>query len=163
MEAAHFAKALGNKEVVWTILPGHGLSQSGVTSFPVEMASITPSANSPRLEYRFHLFSTGEAAVNLLFSPSLNFQPGRGLRVAVSMDEEKPLVIDILAADTLQDWERSVIKGVRRVVSKHRIDRPGTHTLKVWLVDPAVVLQRVIVDMGGLRPSVLGPTESPRN
>ena len=55
------------------------------------------------------------------------------------------------------------IELLRIAVSQHRIARPGAHTLKFWLVDPTIVLQKIVVDAGGVKPSYLGPPESPAN
>jgi hypothetical protein len=38
--------------------------------------------------------------------------------------------------------------------------QPGPHTIKVWMVDPGLVLERILVDNDGLQPSTLGPPES---
>ena len=86
--------------------------------------------------------------------------PGRGLRFAVSFDEQRPQVIDALAHNSLRDWETSVRDSARTVVSTHTIDQPGYHTLKVRMVDPGIVLQKLVVDFGGAKASYLGPPES---
>ncbi|WP_415907882.1 hypothetical protein [Oleiharenicola sp. Vm1] len=50
--------------------------------------------------------------------------------------------------------------SVKKLTATLRVERPGPHVLKVWRVTPAVVLQRIVLDTGGVRPSYLGPPES---
>jgi hypothetical protein len=100
-----------------------------------------------------------------IVAPTLNFVPGQGLRLAVSFDEETPRILDILPKDFdarngNREWEDSVRNASRTIRSMHELAKAGTHTLKIWMVDPAVVLQRIMVDLGGLKTSYLGAPES---
>jgi hypothetical protein len=60
------------------------------------------------------------------------------------------------------EWARSVLDGVRKVVTTQEFLGKGAHVLKFWMIDPGVVLERVVVDFGGVRDSYLGPPESVR-
>jgi hypothetical protein len=64
------------------------------------------------------------------------------------------------AGDGNGDWEQTVKDSVRKVKGVFSLENPGPHTLKFWMVDPGVVLQKIIVDLGGVKPSYLGPPES---
>ena len=112
-----------------------------------------------------YLYGSGDVTVQTTVAPTLNFVPGRGLRYAVSFDDQPPQVVEIVpenfdARNGNREWEESVKNACRVVRSSHKLDAPGYHILKIWMVDPAVVLQRIVVDLGGVKPSYLGPPES---
>jgi hypothetical protein len=160
MEAEHFTRKVDAASVTWQPIPDYGRTLSAMSIFPVTAESAMPPADSPHLEYRMYLFDSRPFEVGAILSPTLNFSPGRGLRYAISFDDEPPQVIDALARNTQSDWETSVKDSVRKVHSAHAALPPGFHTLKFWVVDPGIVLEKVVVDLGGVKPSYLGPPES---
>ena len=95
----------------------------------------------------------------------MNFLPGRGLSLALSFDDEAPKTVTLvpegfIAQNGNRDWEKTVRDNARQAVTPFAIAAPGYHTLKVWMVDPGVVVQKLVVDLGGMKPSYLGPPES---
>jgi len=95
------------------------------------------------------------------FSPTLDFQPGEGRRYAVAINDELPQITPLQTMDNMQNWEKAVSDGVRVVTTTHEVTQAGPQTLRYWMVDPGVVLQRIVIDTGGLKPSYLGPQASP--
>jgi hypothetical protein len=165
VEATHYTTRRDTATARWEPLPDHGRTGSAMTVLPVTAASVNPPLDSPCLEYAMHLFSTGRVEVALELSPSLNYDPERGLRIGVSFDEAAPQVLTVVpkgyvAGDGNRDWEQAVKESVRIVKSEHVLSAPGAHTLKVWMADPGVVVQRLVVNTGGVRPSYLGPPQS---
>jgi hypothetical protein len=59
-------------------------------------------------------------------------------------------------------WETMVANNANVQTTRHRIARAGPHTIKLWLVDPGLVFERVTLVTGELPPSYLGPPESVR-
>jgi hypothetical protein len=55
-----------------------------------------------------------------------------------------------------------VADNIRIVSSTHTLTRRGEHTLKFYFVDPGPVVQKLVIDAGGVKPSYLGPPESPK-
>lgn len=145
----------------WENVADYGRTLSSMIARP-GTAESAAGEKAPTLEYKMYLFTAGPVKVNTIVAPTLNFVPGRGLRFAVSFDGETPQVVDALADNSQQAWEESVRNGVRTVQSAHTIAAPGYHTLKIRMVDPAVAIQKIVVDTGGLKPSYLGPPESYR-
>lgn len=160
MEADHFTRAVNMDKIEWKVIPDIGRTGNGVTIFPVNIPSIELSENSPRLEYDMYLSKQGEATVNLTLSPTLEFNGNRGLRLAISMDDETPQIIEMHADKSQREWERMVARNAKYLTNKRIIKGPGKHTLKIWAIDPAVVLQKIVLDLGGEKKTYLGPVES---
>jgi hypothetical protein len=161
IEAEHYARALAPPGRAWLRIPGHGRTLSSMTMSPVDAASASV-ADGMRLEYDVYLFNAGKVKVHATLAPTQKFRPGPGFRYAVSFDDEAPKIVNMHADSSPRHWEKSVSDGIVELVSEHDIVRPGKHTLKFWALDPGIVLERMVIDAGGLKPSYLGPPESPK-
>ena len=160
IEAEHFTRQEAAGNARWEKISGFGKTLSGMTIFPVTASSLEPPQPAPVLEYKMYLFEGGEFNVMAILAPTLNFVPGRGMRFAISFDDQQPQVIDVLEHNSEKDWEQAVSDGVRKITSTLKVDGPGYHTLMFRMVDPGVVLEKLVVSSDHLPPSYLGPPES---
>jgi len=107
----------------------------------------------------------GEVELRVLVSPTLDVRNRGGLRYAVSVNDEPPQLVNIRLDPSPGDpdftaWEAAVIDNVHVARSRHRV-RAGANTVKLWLVDPALVFQRIELARRPI-PTTLGPAESAR-
>jgi hypothetical protein len=164
IEAAHYARKVDGDGVQWTTIPNLGRTVSAVTALPATAPGSAPGSNSPRLEYPVWLQHDGEVDVRVTVSPTLDFRGGDGLRFGVSLGDEKPQIVTIKLDPTpgkpdFMAWSKAVADSVDVVVSQHKA-RAGAQTLKLWRIDPGVVVQRIEIVRGPLRDSYLGAPES---
>jgi len=161
MEAEHYSRAVAPAAGRWTRVPDLGRTLSGMIAEPTTMPAQSPAGESARLEYRFLLLDSAAVSVHAYLSPVLNvFGATHGVRYAVSIDDEAPQIVNAAADSSQRAWEQSVSDNTTIGVSKHPVMSAGEHVLKFWLVDPGIVLQKLVIDAGGMRPSYLGPPES---
>lgn len=160
IEAPNYHRAVAGKGIEWKTLSGFGRSLGGVTTFPVLAAVSEPGGDSPHLAYDVFFHSAGELSVELECAPSLDFVPDAPLRFAVSFDDSPPHILRLGTEVGSRDWETAVGEGVVKARVRLPIEKPGVHVLKFWRVTPGVVLERIVIDTGGVRTSYLGPPES---
>ena len=171
IEAEHTSSNTVVNGVSYQTLPSYGRTLSGVTMMPV-LAPSQPAGTGPVLEYDVYTFTnTTVANVTLYLSPSFN-QNGaaRPLKYGIAFDDETPQVIQFVGNYTGTNmpagWGGAVSDGIwglssgNQTTTTHNLQVTGQHTLKIWAVEPGVVFQKVVIDLGGVRPSYLGPPES---
>ena len=161
----NYTKAINTNGISWKTLPDHGKTASAVTAFPVTAATQALNANTPHIEYEIYLYDMDSLKLMSYFSPTLNFHNTQeGLQYAVSIDNEKP---EIFSLNKDQDargvWDRWVANSIIIKTSSHHINKTGKHTIKFWMINPGVVLQKLVVDLGGVKQSYLGPPETKAN
>jgi len=158
--AAHFSKKVDANNVKWKMIPDIGKDGDGITTFPVT-ASSGLSSSSPHVEYNFYCDSKDSLKLLTYFSPTLNFHhSASGLQYAVSIDNETPQIMGLNKEDNTGIWNAWVANNIIIKTTKHFVARAGKHTVKYWMIDPGIVLQKLVVDFGGLKPSYLGPPET---
>lgn len=164
IEASNFTKAINITGITWKVLPDLGRTGDAITSFPVTASTQKLSANSPHLQYEVYTFSKDSVKLNVYFSPSLNyFNTDDGLQYAVSIDDEAPQIISINKEDRNSIsgvWNKWVSENIIIKTSKHFITTPGKHIVKYWMVNSGVVLQKIVLEFGGVKQSYLGPPET---
>jgi hypothetical protein len=159
IEADHFIKAVPYKEGRWLRIHDIGRTGNGITYLTNAAPAEKPDRSSAHLEYRLFTTDSGATNVMLYCSPTLPFNESAGLRYAVSIDDEAPKVVNLHADNSDRAWARSVSDNIRVSTSTHTLPKAGYHTLKFWPLDNGIVLQKIVIDWGGVRKSYLGPPE----
>jgi hypothetical protein len=180
IEAMH-ARVVDKAPISWVLIPDIGRTESGYTPFPQTSAAQTPAGGSPRLEFDVQLYTVSAASpvtVWVYASPRNNVLGSRpaadsGIRYAASFDDAAPQIVNITQQTGAKDfalsagttffntsgWGRNAADNIAATYSTHAL-AAGAHTLKIWMVDPTVIVQKVVIDTGGLKYSLLGPPES---
>ena len=150
----------------WEKLPDYGRGQAAMEIFPVTAGTIQPPNPAPRLEYPVYFARAGKYDVELITSPTLDVIPTRGLGVAVSVDDQPPQVVNVFTPDTYKNEDflgRAFYDNTRNndrdMLFKQTVGAPGKHTLKITMLDPTVVIMKIVIRDLPLPPSYFGPPE----
>ncbi|KAK4653830.1 hypothetical protein QC762_511520 [Podospora pseudocomata] len=182
ISGSHFKAIIPPKEesewnrnnVTYEVFPHFGRTGSGVGMVPLNTEKLTVET-APALEYDVYFFSNHSAAnVTLYISPALNYlgdynpleyavalYPKGGDEKVVNVRPVGPTVGTGMPAG----WQNAVADQVwgargRYTTSIFEVPREGAYTLRIWALMPGVVVQKVVIDVGGVRESYFGPPES---
>ncbi|KAK3939987.1 hypothetical protein QBC46DRAFT_449891 [Diplogelasinospora grovesii] len=164
-----------NSNVTYHTFQNYGRTGSGVGLVPQNTEKLSLST-APALEYDVYFFSNSTAAsVTVFMSPSLNYLgDGMPLEYGIALYPQgssgSPATMvrpvgNTVGANMPDGWGYAVADGVwgrvgNYTTSRFAVPQEGAYTLRIWALMPGIVIQKVVVDMGGVRPSYLGPPES---
>jgi hypothetical protein len=148
-DAATADRQAASASAHWAVIEGLGSSGRAMALEPASLDSSWSEndTNAPTLEFDFT--SKGgdtEALVNFL--PTFRIYPGLKLRVAVSVDDRAPILVEVPGSSGAEN-ENGAIRSsaVQNNYTDARISLPslnaGSHTLKIHAVDPGVVIDTI--------------------
>lgn len=164
------------ENVTYHTFKGIGRTGDGVGLVPQGLEKLSTGA-APALEYQLYLFSNSSRAnVTVWISPSHNYLgDGTPLQYAIDLSpggSAAPANLTVVSPvgptvgqNLPAGWGYAVADGVwgktgNYTTSSFNVPQEGAYTLRIWALMPSVIVQKVVVDMGGVRPSYLGPPES---
>ena len=134
---------------------------------PTAPLQIFRSRDVPCAEYDFYAFDAGSVDVYTYVLPTFPLHADRDFRIGENTNPDTKYSVQIddgaLATPSSshveysQVWFESVLRNCAVNKSTLHIDKPGRHTLRIRVGDPGIVLQKIVLDFGGMKRSYLGP------
>jgi hypothetical protein len=137
----------------WDVIPELG-SQGASLRSKLDLSSLDPSQaeTAPPLTYRFATSSALPGRVRIVLLPTHPPIPANGLRLGVSLDGGPVRVLDFATRGRSDEWRKNVLSNtaIRQIEVPEMA--PGTHTLRLYALDPGIVLDRIEVALDGAVP-----------
>lgn len=164
MEAEHFNTAVnpsGNAK--WEVLPYMGRTLSGVAVRPY-----TESPEGAALRYAVTIpEGTDSVTVHVVTKSTLAFERKEGHRYLVGFEGNEPVEVNF--NENLNENPENIYSVyyptvARRVVKKKvplKAGKAGETFLEIKPIDPGIVFEKIVIDLGGYKPSYLFGKESP--
>ena len=155
---AHYSRQKKQAHADWVLLPGLGYAGDALQS------RVTLLKNSKHLpdtawikkyssfvEYDFYIFSPANAAATIFSVPVHPMNSNGKMRYAVSVDNGPLQVVDFHTVGRSEEWKQNVLRN--RAEKKIRLSllQKGIHHLKIYAMDPGVILDGILIDLGGLK------------
>jgi hypothetical protein len=161
--STNFAKSVeGVDGAKWEVLPFYGRERSSVKVCPsVIDGHLTPGKDAPYLEYNVYIRTPGDIDIVTQWAPTSGWDPSylTRLRYGVSLNNDTIQIVHTLPIDYYVtggdkvEWGAGVETAVRTVrsnegdicYSKHKVTEAGLYTLRIYMVDDGLVLQKILV------------------
>ncbi len=164
IEAEHFNACQGNSDASWAVIPYMGRTLSGVALMPY-----TVPTDGASLTYAVDVTTPVDSVtVHVITKSTLAFCNKAGHRYAVSIDGGSEQVVNF--NHDLDERPENIYTVFYPTVARRVVEKsvtfpgltPGRHTVTLRPLDPGIVFEKVVLDLGGFNPrSFLFMEESP--
>lgn len=155
-----FSKIVAGPDHNVRLLDGLGYDWQSLQLGEVTQPSVDASApECPlRVEYQLPAIKADSVKVIVYTLPRFPLYKGAGTRFALRVDTATPVVSNFIPIEQSKEWKDNVLRNAMVTEAVFAIDPTApSHTLAINCGDPGLVVQRILVDWGGLKPTYVGP------
>jgi hypothetical protein len=141
----------------------HLIKQLGYEGESVQLGKMTDKKGkkATAAEYDFYSFSAGSATIYTYALPLFPKNKNHKTRYGVKIDNGSYTHWMTTGSHDVTEhsfrWQQNVLRNSAVNSTTISIDKPGKHTLKLIAGDPGMIIQKIVIDFGGLKRSYLGP------
>lgn len=142
-EASDWSKAVSSDGIVWEIIPGIGRTGNGVSTQPLTFPRQKANTDGAHLIYDVYITRGDSIQVEIQTSPILAYREHETVTLGFSWDDGPIETLRVDPGKSARAWEKMVAHNVQRVQTSSQTLVQGKHQLKIWALDPAVVIQKI--------------------
>jgi len=154
--AGHYQEHTPAGESRWALINGLGATGAAVQALPLnagEGIADTMVQGKAVLGYHFYTDSMLQPATVTIYTlPTFPLNGNYEMRYAVSVDGGRPQVVNFRTVGRSSEWKQAVLSNAIARIIKVPALSAGKHVLKIYMIDPGVILDRITIDLGGLQP-----------
>lgn len=168
IDAAGYHRKTENGDIKIIDIPNLGIENRAIQlGNPVMPKQNTRRKDVPCVEYDFYTFEQGSVDVYTYVLPTFVLSADRGYsgHEATNLETQYGVCIDdgpvmnpsTSSVEYAQIWYESCLRNCRVNKTTLHINEPGRHCVRILCGDAGTVLQKIVLDFGGLKRSYLGP------
>lgn len=156
--AKDFQQVKNDVNYGWKKIIGMGATGISVEALPVSVTNSSSKVlgssikDQPALTYAFNSTTQGPVEIQVYSIPTHPLNKDVGVRYAISVDDATPAIMNFETFGRSDEWKQAVLSNTIMRSQKIAELAPGQHKLKIYMIDPGVILDRILIDMGGIKP-----------
>lgn len=124
-----------------------------------EPTSDPANLNGSRYEYEFSGVTADSVTVHVYGIPFFAIFKGKSTRYGISVDHQPAFIAQNDHKEFTEPWKERVLQNGVLTTAKFAVNKSvQKHTLTLTCGDPGMIIERIIIDWGGLKKTYVGPS-----
>ncbi|MCF2443348.1 glycosyl hydrolase 115 family protein [Dyadobacter sp. CY345] len=158
INATEYSAVNNTKLRYWSTVDGLGLQGKSLESFPLNERPANGDLNTlnlkdnPALVYDFYTFTQSPADIIITSLPTYPLNKNFEVRYGVSIDDGPVSIFNFRTFGRSDEWKSNVLSNSAKRTFKVSDLKAGKHKLKIYMIDPGVILNHIFIDLGSSQP-----------